>query len=66
MCDIEGAEAELFSKDKIHLLKGTSFCIELHYWNSVHNKILCLNYLITLIILKLSIKKASKVLRLLM
>lgn len=38
MCDIKGAEAELFSKDKIHLLKDTSFCMELHYWNSVHNK----------------------------
>tara|TARA_B100001175_G_C19463576_1_gene617835 strand:+ start:562 stop:1350 length:789 start_codon:yes stop_codon:yes gene_type:complete len=38
MCDIEGAEADLFKEDNIHFLKNTSLCIELHYWNSLHTK----------------------------
>jgi hypothetical protein len=38
MCDIEGAEAELFNKDNIDLLRNTTLCVELHYWNSIHNK----------------------------
>lgn len=38
MCDIEGAEAELFNEESVDLLRNTSLCIELHYWNSIHNK----------------------------
>lgn len=38
MCDIEGAEADLFQESNIHLLENTSLCIELHYWNSVHTE----------------------------
>ena len=38
MCDIEGAEAELFNKDNIDILENISLCIELHYWNSIHNE----------------------------